>query len=133
MPISENEISLLRALRDKGDHLVKGDTPSPGLQDLADRGYVRFPRALCGPLAIPTGETMVALTEAGREAIEFREIAIDLMHKYVQEFISERGSWSCQPPASIMEHAEKLGVTFEHIREKHYAEIYGDDRSLWPD
>jgi hypothetical protein len=39
------------------------------LQSLVDRGYCKFARARSGPLRLYTGETMVSLTEAGREAL----------------------------------------------------------------
>lgn len=40
------------------------------LKSLVDRGYCKFDRARIGPLGLYTGETMVSLTEAGREALK---------------------------------------------------------------
>ena len=75
MPLSTQEIAFLKDLarwqqEHNGDaRLLKYPTHSL-VKRMVERGYVQLHRALSGPLAIPTGEEMVSLTEAGAAAIK---------------------------------------------------------------
>lgn len=73
----------------------------PAVQSLADRGYVQLHRALSGPLAIPTGEEMVSLTEAGFAALS--EIA---------NFRFE-GDFQEGPIEALLEQARSAGIVTE--------------------
>ncbi|KAF1003941.1 MAG: hypothetical protein GAK28_04404 [Luteibacter sp.] len=72
--LSDSERAFLKRLRDEfttndGWAICSTNPPSAAIQGLVDRGYCKLAQALCGPLAVPTGEVMVSLTEAGRLAL----------------------------------------------------------------
>lgn len=62
------------------------------LADLAARGYVRLLPSRCGPLGTPTGEKMVVLTEAAREAERFKTAGDDLS-RLLDEAHAETGRY----------------------------------------
>lgn len=62
------ELSLLSKLRE-GNKVLKCAPSDPRIASLVERGYCRTSRLLCGPLAVPTGDTAIALTEAGALAL----------------------------------------------------------------
>lgn len=72
--LSPLQVQLLQRLLD-GPNVCGHNPPHAALQELADRGYITFRKALCGPLSIPTGEIMAEFTEAGR-------IAFDCLQKH---------------------------------------------------
>jgi hypothetical protein len=43
------------------------------LKSLVDRGYCKFSPARLGPLGIYNGETMISLTEAGKQLLVFAQ------------------------------------------------------------
>lgn len=72
--LSDSERAFLKRLRDEfttndGWAICSTNPPSAAIQGLVDRGYCKLAQALCGPLAVPTGEVMVSLTEAGRQVL----------------------------------------------------------------
>lgn len=72
--LSDSERAFLKRLRDDfktndGWAICSTNPPSAAIQGLVDRGYCKLAQALCGPLAVPTGEVMVSLTEAGRQVL----------------------------------------------------------------
>lgn len=73
--LTPNQIKFMSRLRDEypstnGWALCTSNPPSPAIQKLVDGGYCKLSKALSGPLALPTGEVMVGLTDAGRAALE---------------------------------------------------------------
>lgn len=71
MSINESQKKFLRDLYEHGGEreLRGGSEELPGIRALVDGGFITLPRALSGPLAIPTGTHFAKLTDAGRIAI----------------------------------------------------------------
>lgn len=71
MALSGSQKKFLRDLyeHDGERELRAGAEELPGIKALVDGGFITLPRALSGPLAVPTGTYFAKLTEAGRIAI----------------------------------------------------------------
>lgn len=65
------EAKICQALAERGPSVIGDSAKSESMfKSLADRGYVKLGRGLCGPLRVYTGDTVATLTEAGRIALQ---------------------------------------------------------------
>ena len=71
--MTADDLKLLRAVEareaEPGQLARIREPPSPRIEDLVQRGYLRIAKVRCGPLGIYTGDRCVTLTEAGKIAL----------------------------------------------------------------
>lgn len=73
MSLTDDERGTLRRLGNGKLYVLANKTPSPKVQSLIDRGYIKLSKVRSGPLGIYTGELSPGLTEAGQEVLKHLE------------------------------------------------------------
>jgi hypothetical protein len=76
--LTKSELEFLKKLRSFPDRegIIISKTEKETihkLKSLINEGYVKLSAAVCGPLLVKTGETIVKLTEAGEIAMSTQE------------------------------------------------------------
>lgn len=66
MNLTPKETEFLVYLAENGWKRSRANPPSERIQSLVDRGFLKLSPERIGPLATPTGELMVDITEAGK-------------------------------------------------------------------